>query len=314
MKKGIELAGTLLVDIIKEVDRFPSQGELVYIDCVSKSVGGLVPNDAIDIKKIDPSIGVITSGRIGDDENGKFICKTLNKFNVNTSNLKLSTSPTSFTDVLSIIGGQRTFLNLRGANDEFGFDDVSFEYSMLHLGYFTLLKNIDNGEGLKILKTAKEKGIITSIDMVSSDVDKYSQIIECLPYVDNLIINEYEAGKLLNQYVNENNLLESAKKLKELGVINRVIIHMPSKSCCVDNNEQIESNSLHIPSKLVVGTTGAGDAFCSGCLVGIYHNFDNAKILKLASTIAASSLFSADATSAVISLKEVDDFYNKYGV
>lgn len=313
MKKGIELAGTLLVDNIKAIDRFPSQGELVYIDHISKSVGGLVPNGAIDIKKIDSSIEVMATGRIGSDENGNFICDTLNEFNVNTNNLRLSSEPTSFTDALSVIGGQRTFLNLPGANDDFSFGDVSFKYTMLHLGYFTLLKKIDDGDGLKILKTAKERGIITSIDMVSSDVDKYSQIVACLPYVDNLIINEYEAGKLLNQNVNESNLLESAKKLKELGVINRVIIHMPSKSCCVDDNEQIESNSLRIPPKLIVGTTGAGDAFCSGCLVGIYHNFDNKKILKLASTIAASSLFSADATGAVISLKEADEFYKKYG-
>lgn len=311
MKKGIEIAGTIIVDIIKEINHFPSKGELVYINRVLKSVGGLVPNDAIDIKKIDYSIEVSVSGKIGDDENGDLIYETLRNFNI-VNNLKTSSKPTSFTDVLSVVGGQRTFLNLPGANGEFGFDDVLFEYSMLHLGYFTLLDKVDNGDGLRILETAKQKGIITSIDMVSSDVDKYSQIIECLPYVDNLIINEYEAGKLLKTNVDETNLVESAKRLKKLGVINRVIIHMPNKSCCVDDDGSIEANSLHIPPELIVGTTGAGDAFCSGCLVGIYHNFDNERILKMATTIAASSLFSADATNAVISLEEVEEFYNKY--
>lgn len=312
MKKGIELAGTLIVDIIKEIDCFPHEGELAYINKIVKSVGGLVPNDSIDIKKIDSSIEVTASGKIGDDENGKYLIETLNKHNVKTNNIKTSSKPTSFTDVLSIPGGQRTFLNCPGATDDFGIEDVSFDYSMLHLGYFALLKKVDNGDGLKILKKAKEKGIITSIDMVSSDVDKYHQIIDCLPYVDNLIINEYEAGKLLNEKVDENNLIGVAKKLKNLGVVNRVIIHMPNKCCLVDDNDEIEVKSLHIPSKMIVGTTGAGDAFCSGCLVGIYHNFDNKKILKIASTIAASSLFSADATSAVISLNEVDSFYEKY--
>ena len=311
MKKGIEVAGTLIVDIIKEINHFPHEGELVYINKTIKSVGGLVPNDSIDIKKIDSSIEVMASGKIGDDDNGLFLTQTLNKCNI-INNLKICNKPTSFTDALSILGGQRTFLNYPGATDEFGLEDVSFDYSMLHLGYFTLLKKIDEGDGLKILKKAKEKGIITSIDMVSSDVDKYHLIIQCLKYVDNLIINEYEAGKLLNEKVDENNLLESAKKLKKLGVIDRVIIHMPSKCCLVDNKEVIEEKSLCIPPKMIVGTTGAGDAFCSGCLVGIYHKYDNKKILKIASTVASSSLFNADATSSIISLNEVDSFYEKY--
>ena len=312
MKKGIEIAGTIIVDVIKEVDRFPIQGELVYINNTLKSVGGLVPNDSIDIKKIDSSIDVMASGRIGNDDNGKYILESLNQLGVVTSNLKISNKPTSFTDVISIAKGQRTFFNYHGATDDFGLDDISFDYSMLHLGYFTLLKKIDEGEGLRILKKAKEMGITTSIDMVSSDVDKYLQIKECLPYVDNLIINEYEAGKLLNKLVNENNLIESAKQLLNLGVKGRVILHMPKKACCVDSKEEIEMNSLNIPQELIIGTTGAGDAFCSGCLVGIYHGYSNKDILKLGVTIAASSLFSIDATSKVISLDKVSEFYNKY--
>ena len=313
MKKGIEVAGTLIVDVIKEVDHFPFEGELVYINRTLKAVGGLVPNVAIDIKKIDSSIDVGVSGKIGKDENGRLLKDQLGSFGIDTNNLRTSSKPTSCTDVISVVGGQRTFLNLTGANDDFNIDDVSFNYSMLHLGYFTLLKKIDEGDGLKILKKAKVKGIITSIDMVSGNNDKYSPIIECLPYVDNLIINEYEAGKLLNKKVDENNMIDAAKELKKMGVINRVIIHMPKQSCCVDDNSSFILKSLQIPNNLIVGTTGAGDAFCSGCLVAFYHGYDNEKVLKIASSIAASSLFEADATSSILSLSNVEDFYNKYG-
>lgn len=312
MKNGIEIAGTIIVDLIKEINHFPEQGELVYIERSIKSIGGLVPNDSIDIKKIDPSIPILASGKIGNDENGAFIKEHLKRNNVDIGNIKTTNKPTSYTDVVSVKGGQRTFLNYSGAVDDFYYDDVSFEYSMLHLGYFTLLKRIDEGDGLKILKKAKEKGITTSIDMVSSDINKYDSILRCLPYVNNLIINEFEAGKLLNTTVNENNLIQTAKKLKEYGVIDRVIIHMPKKSCCVDNKTAIEMDSLAIPKELIIGTTGAGDAFCSGCLVGIYHNYSNEDILKVATCVAGSSLFSADATSSIISLNDVNTFYQKY--
>ncbi len=312
MKNGIEIAGSIIVDNIREVKRFPSQGELVTIDRVLKAVGGLVANDAIDIKKIDPSIDVLVSAKIGDDENGEFLKQTLTNFSLSLENLKTTSKPTSFTEVISVIGGQRTFLNYTGAADDFGFEDISFDYSMIHLGYFTLLKKIDDGDGLKILKCAKEKGIITSIDMISNEKFDYSPIVKCLPYVDNLIINEFEAGRLLNEKVDSKNLIQSAKNLKKLGVINRVIIHMPEKCCCVTDNETIELNSLKLDSDLIIGATGAGDAFCSGCLVGIYHNYSNKEILKLATSIAASSLLGADATSSIISLSETENFYNKY--
>lgn len=51
MKKGIAVAGSILVDIINTVSKFPNEGELTQISSVSRAVGGCVPNVAVDIKK-----------------------------------------------------------------------------------------------------------------------------------------------------------------------------------------------------------------------------------------------------------------------
>jgi len=312
MRKGIMVAGSILVDKINQIEKFPKSGELTQIKSISKAVGGCVPNDAIDIKTIAPDIDVYASGKIGLDEEGNFVLETFKKFNVDTENIVISkTEKTSFTDVMSIAGGERTFFTYAGASSTFGESDINFENcnaKMLHLGYFLLLDKIDNGDGVKILKKAKEFGIKTSIDLVTENSDRYSLILPCLPYVDNLIVNEIEGGRLSGIAPTENNVKEIAQKLKQLGVKERVIIHMPHKGVCLSNDGYVEVNSYNLPSDFIKGSTGAGDAFCSGSLVGIYKGYSDKEILEFGSMCAVVSLRVPDAISGMMQEKDIKTF------
>ena len=167
---------------------------------------------------------------------------------------------------------------------------------------------IDSGDGLEILKLAKENGVKTSIDLVSENSNRYSLVIPCLNFVDNLIINEVEAGAIVGIEPNENNLIEIAKKLKDLGVSERVIIHTPSVSVCASNDGETVMPSYDLPSDFIVGTTGAGDAFCAGALIGIYQEKTDKEILEFASSTAVLALTKADAVSGLLTEKEIIEF------
>ena len=309
MRDGIAIAGSILVDKINEISAYPNSGELTKIISVQKAVGGCVPNVAIDLKKIAPNLTVKAVGKIGNDEDGEFVKSVLLENGVDTSPVVFANDKTSFTEVMSIKGGQRTFFTYAGASADFGENDFSLDelnVKMLHLGYFLLLDKIDNGDGESILKKAKEKGITTSIDLISENSDRYSLVLPCLKYVDNLIINEVEAGALVGITANEDNIVSVAQKLKDLGVNERVIIHMPSLSVCVSNNGAITLPSYKLPSGFIKGTTGAGDAFCAGALYGIYKNLDDLKILEFASSSAISALTSVDAISGLRTEEEIN--------
>ena len=158
--KGIAIAGTLLVDKINEIGKYPQAGELTQIKNISKAVGGCVPNVGIDLKRIDKGLAVKAVGAIGKDEEGEFLRDTLSGNGLDVSGLKEYDEKTSFTDVMSIKGGERTFFTYAGASALFGDSDVDFDKikaEMLHLGYFLLLDKVDNGDGLQILKKSKEK-------------------------------------------------------------------------------------------------------------------------------------------------------------
>lgn len=317
MRKGIAVAGTVLVDKINVIKAYPNSGNLTKILSLEKSTGGNIPNVGIDLKKICSDITVYAIGRIGNDDDGRFVSNTLKDNGLDVSGLTLSkTENTSFTDVMSVVGGERTFFTYMGACGEFGYNDVDFDTlsaKMLHLGYFLLLDKIDQGDGEKILKKAQELGIKTSIDVVSENSDRYKVVIPCLKYTDNLIINEIEASKIAGIEFNGKNLKDIAKRLLDFGVKERVIIHLPSYAVCLNKNGNFTIvPSLEIPKDFIKGTTGAGDAFCAGALYSIYNECADIEILEFASMCAGVSLRTVDAVSGLTSKEEIVEISKQF--
>ena len=316
MREGIAVVGTLLVDNLYEISAYPAEGELTQIRSVSLACGGLVPNNGIGLKKIAPAMPVFAVGKVGNDDSGNYALRVMREAGVDVSLVKVASDErTSFTDVMSVPGAQRTFFTYPGACATFGADDIDFDKltcKMLHLGYFLLLDKVDAGEGLKILKEAKARGIKTSIDLVSENSDRYQLVLPCLPYVDNLIVNELEAGKLAGMPATEENLPAIAKKLLDMGVSERVIIHQPSMGLCCTREGVTVLPSCRLPKGYIKGKTGAGDAFCSGSLYGIYNDYTDEEILDFASATAACSLFSENSVDGMKNKKEIRKLAESY--
>ena len=301
--------GSILVDIINTVPGYPQLGELTQISHVQRAVGGCVPNVAIDLKRLSPDLDVFASGRVADDENGRYAVSILEENGVDTGNIVTAGGGnTSFTQVMSVSGGQRTFFTYPGASSDFCAEDVDLDKlrpKLLHLGYFLLLRRIDEGDGLKILKSAAERGIRTSCDLVSENSDRYKTVLPCLPYIDYLIINELEGGRLAGTDPDAAHAPEMAKKLLRLGVREKVIIHYKEGAVCADKSGEVTSlASVPLPKEEIKGTTGAGDAFCAGALLGIYRGLSDTEILDCGRIAAARALRAEDAVSGVVDLEE----------
>lgn len=315
MKSGIAVAGSILVDKINEISSYPQAGELTKILHTSKALGGCVPNVAIDLKRICPDLTVKAVGKIGTDDDGVFVKNELMKNGVDIGNLSECSDKTSFTEVMSVVGGQRTFFTYAGASAKFGVDDVDFDslnVKMLHLGYFLLLDKIDSGEGELLLKKAKERGVKTSIDLVSENSDRYSLVLPCLKYTDNLIINEIEASKLTNIQPTRENMRKICERLIEYGVGERVIVHCSEYAVCLSKNSYTVVESYDVPKEFIKGTTGAGDAFCAGALYAIYENYNDKKLLEFASSVAVAALSTSDASSGVKDKSEIEKLCGKF--
>ena len=334
MKKGICIAGNLVVDITYPIEKWPKESELVTItEGITRSIGGAVCNDIVDLAKFDPTMPLQTLGIIGNDSEGDYILEELAKHkNIDTSPLKRERI-TSFTAVMSNNESKnRTFFHHRGANAHFDesyidWDKVSAD--IFHIGYILLLDQLDKQDEqygtrmARLLHNAQQKGLKTSIDVVSESGDRFKKIVSpALKYTDYCVINELEAQQVTDVLLRDNdeklhpeNMEEALKKLKGLGVSTWVVIHCPEGSFCLDENDNyLAVPSLCIPKEDIKGTVGAGDAFCAGILYGAWKEWSIKDSVRLATCSAAAALSERGATEGLSSVENVMKLEEKYSL
>lgn len=324
---GIAIAGNMLTDRVKTINAYPERQMLATISSVSLAVGGCVPNTAINLAKIDPSIPVKAVGRVGGDEDGRYIINELRKNRINTENVLISKDKmTSFSDVMNAADtGERTFFHYRGANAELSPDDIplrKLNCRMLHIGYILLLDMFDREnseygtEMARFLRKAQDAGMRTSIDVVSDSEGKFDKIIPALKYTDTAVMNEIEgcgAAHLpprdKNGVLIKENIRKAMERLMSYGVCERVILHCPEAGFILNISGQFTAvPSLCLPDGFIKGSVGAGDAFCAGCLYGIYNGYNDKQILEFASGAAALNLSAEDSVSGMKDAEQIKKF------
>ena len=329
-KKGIAVAGNMIVDLLYPINGIPKPGELTTITAdAARTTGGFLCNDIVDLAKLDPTMPLVALGRVGDDAEGKFIrekmaeCKNIDMQFVKTE------GTTSFTLVMADeITKQRTFYHNRGGNAKFNEEDIPWDQldvDMLMVGYILLLDALDEEDTqygtkmAKLLAEAQRRGIKTSIDVVSEAGDRFRKLVcPALKYTDYCVINEVEAsastgielrteeGELIKE-----NMPAALKALKELGVSTWAVIHCPEIGMGLDENDNlVEVPSLKLPAGWIAGTVGAGDAFCSGVLYGAWKGMDLKSAIELGTASAVCSLSQPGATEGMRTVEEAMKVYN----
>lgn len=332
-RKGIALAGNILTDLVKTIDEYPRPGMLSSIRSVSRSVGGCVPNVGIDLAKIDRSLPLSAIGRVGDDEYGRYVLTQLACHGIDTGRVRISpTAPTSFSDVMSLRTGERTFFHARGANAEFSPEDVDLSTlgcRLLHIGYLLLLDRFDapdpeHGTVMAgFLHDVQARGIKTSVDMVSDSTADYGKtVLPALRYCNYAIVNEVECCTAFglsptkaDGTPNEDDIRRAMEGMAAAGVADKVIVHAKPIGYCLDvkSGRFTAVPSLAFPRELIRGSVGAGDAFCAGCLYGLYNGFDDERLLRFAAAAAAASLTEENAVDGMRPRDELFTMIERYG-
>ena len=333
MRKGICVAGNLIVDITYPIERWPRQSELTTItDGITRSVGGAVCNVITDLAKLDETLPLSALGVIGEDAEGEFILEQLGRHENIDLSLLGRKGTTSFTAVMSDNRTKaRTFFQYRGANalfDESFIDWDRIDAEILHVGYILLLDALDQADGeygtkmARLLAEAQSRGIRTSIDVVTESGDRFRTLVPpALRYTDYCVINELEAQQITGVLLRDEeeklypeHMEEALRKMKELGVSTWAVIHCPEGGYGLDEkNHFLTVRSLKLPERYIKGTVGAGDAFCAGVLYGAEKGWGLAESVRLGTCAAAASLSEAGATEGMRPAAEVLKLAKVYG-
>ncbi len=334
-KRGIVLGGTLIVDWVKTVNCYPREGTLVNILDSDRGIGGAATNNSINLKTLDPELPVAVIGRIGNDENGRYILDILESRQIDTNGVIVSpTQPTSYTDVISVKeSGQRTFFHARAANGEWTINDIPFTqysgYNVVQIGYILLLDEMDREDPeygtvlARVFAEFQKQGLKTAVDVVSEESGRFTRLVTpALQNVDYLILNDIDAGQTVGITLRHDDggleaskLRETAEHLLNAGNSRLVVIHMPEGGYALTRErEEIKVPSFELPPDELKGSVGAGDAFCSGVLYGLEKEWHLKDALHLGSTLAACSLFSPTSTGGALSLEDAQKKMSRYAL
>jgi sugar/nucleoside kinase (ribokinase family) len=324
-RKGIACAGNWTTDLVKVIDCYPRENALAEILEEAMGGGGSAHNVILSLARFDATLDLYAVGLLGDDPNGDFLRAQCSQFpNINTSQLRRTNlERTSYTHVYSVKGtARRTFFYYRGTNRLFGPQNVNLDdlpVALFHLGYPLLLDAMDRADrehktvGARFLREVQKRGIKTSIDLVSLDSDRYTQIVPpALEYTNFCIINDFEAEKVSGVTLRAEgkivpeNLKKAANAIFECGVNDLVVIHFPEGATLVtrDRNE-IMQPSLELPDDFIAGSTGAGDSFCAGMLYGIHQGWSYDKTLRFAVCAGGMNLSDVTTTGGIRPCDEI---------
>ena len=333
-RSGLLAGGNWIIDQVKLVDVYPQREQLANIRSqVAYGTGGAPYNVLIDLAKTGAGFPLFAAGLVGKDSFGDQILADCKKNKIDTKFLKATAAAsTSYTDVMTEqSGGRRTFFHYRGANALWRGEDLVFtktKAKIFHLGYLLLLDGLDEPDAkfgtkaARLLASAQEAGLRTSVDVVSEDSDRFAKIVTpALKHVDYCILNEIEAGKTAGFKIRQADgqldtvaLRHAAGALLQMGVKEVVIIHFPEGAFArTRKGDDVWQPSLKLADKHIAGAAGAGDAFCAGALLGLHENWELEDCLKTGVALAAASLSHPTCTGGLKSLSACQALVKKFG-
>lgn len=309
--KKIAVLGIACVDIYaKGIQKIPNPGELSHINSVVLSTGGCALNVGINLAKMGLESKLLIP--IGNDYLGNYILDEVKHYGIDSSYIHIDENTSSSSSIVLVNeSGERSFLHYPGTNATYRFEDIPLEVfddvDILFISGALALKSLDGLPLAKLLKYAKSKGIYTVVDTVFDPTNQWHELIkDCFQYTD-LFAPSYDEANYIS---NIDSYVDMVEFFKEKGVKD-VLIKLGS----VGVYSEFENKPLFVSSvenKNVIDTTGAGDAFMSGVIVGLAKNWPIKQTLEYANMVGSICISSVGASTGIIDFETIERMRSEY--
>jgi ribokinase len=304
-KIEVIVIGTINIDLVSYVPRFPEIGETIASSEFQQIPGGKAANQAVAIQRLGKQAALV--GKVGNDFSAQFLKEKFSQEGLFIDHVYTSSNtPTGNSMIMVDNKGQNIIITNQNANKELTKEEVEAGLEHAKDAKAALLQlemSLDVAHSMILSLNKRNIPIFLNLAPVVEINPKIRKL------VDFLIINEVEAGQLTGFPVHDvTNARLAVKQLLEEGQAN-VVLTMGELGALIGNQDGIN----HIPSLdvQVVDTTAAGDCYC-GALAAFWLEDQN--LLQAANKAAAAAALSVTRKGAVPSLpykKEVEDFINE---
>jgi ribokinase len=301
------VVGSLNMDLVARVDRFPKPGETRSGSSFATFPGGKGANQAVALARLGGNVRM--AGKLGDDVYGESYRRTLEHEQVAQDTVHTEHGVSSGIAMIEIDdSGENNIVIVPGAN---GRDDRSFIDTVLpsiaeaDVALFQLEIPLDAVS--YALARLKERGTVTILDPAPA----IALPEEIYASVDYLTPNEHEARTLLGEEAEppENggaadpgafgpatSAERAARALQERGARNVVVKLGSEGAYALTEQEGLYVRGFAVEAR---DTTAAGDAFNAGLALALGEGSALREALRLANAAGASACTAVGAQSAM---------------
>ncbi|MBP3891923.1 MAG: carbohydrate kinase family protein [Solobacterium sp.] len=257
--------GQAVIDcIIKGKETSPFKENVYRADQISLHTGGDAVNEAIALAQLGANVALLCG--VGEDLAGNLILQEAQKKGIDTSLVTIGQNETPIANIQVSKDGSRFSINSHATRLEGYQIDCALPNAKI-LSLASLFRPpLEDVESLKeLVKQAKSQNSIICADTKLPLVDAISleAYQEVLKEIDYIFPNEKEA-----QYYSKKETYQEMADVFHAYGVKHVIIKCGEKGCYVSGDGRKELIPA-VPVARIVDSTGAGDNFVAGFLMGL---------------------------------------------
>jgi sugar/nucleoside kinase (ribokinase family) len=284
---GVGLATVDLICVVPRVEH-----RLVDISVFSMQGGG----SATNILAVLATLGVRGRyfGRVGDDEFGRFILRSLQQLRIDTSMLSIEPGKVSPVSVIQIdeLSHQRKLLVSRGNVTTLSTRDLPDR--LLDGARLLCIDGSQPALQAAVAEKARAKGItvLLNASQLSGGMG------ELLTLSDIVIASE----RFANELAPSDELANSLREITSLGPRTAVITMGEAGAVALEGTKLVQQDAIDV---FVADTTGAGDAFCGAFAYAQLKGWPLERALPFANATAGLACRSLGSRSGLPTVDEV---------
>jgi sugar/nucleoside kinase (ribokinase family) len=305
--------GVHIADMLgRPVSGIPPGQNLALLEEIRLTVAGTAAGTAVDLAKLGADTWAV--GALGQDELGNFVVSTMQRYGIHTEGLARKKGVQTSATMLPIRpNGERPALHVIGSNGELTYEDVDLgiisRAKYLHIGGTPLLKKLDGQPMARLFRHAREHGVVTTYDLLAMPRPDLLQNVEaCLPWVDYFMPGLEEAMMMTGL----TDRREVIRYFLDRGA-RHTVFKMGGEGSSIAWLENGQVKELRVPTFKVpvVDSTGCGDAYCAGFIVGLSLGWDLERAARLGSASGALVIQGLGSDAGIVDLEQTIEFMRK---
>ncbi|MCL5676859.1 MAG: ribokinase [Firmicutes bacterium] len=301
----IVVLGSLNIDLVARVPRFPAAGETLTGSDFKTVPGGKGANQAVAAARLGASAAMV--GRIGDDVFGGALIEGMRKDGVDADHVLVTPGAPTGTALITVDDrAENSIVIIPGANGNLSPADVDTWAGVIRGAKVLMLQlEVPLETVLRAAETAKKAGVTVMLDPAPAR----ELPVELLRQVDIITPNETEASILTGRTVSDARTAKlAAVDLLRTGV-GAVLVKLGARGALVAAGNTFE----HVDgfSVQAVDTTAAGDAFGGALATALVEGKSLQEAVVFANAAGALATTRFGAQTSMPSRQEVEEFLRR---